>query len=1071
MPAVHSAGLKEVRMASNFNQYYDKLNPSQKKAVDITDGALLILAGPGTGKTELLSVRAANIIRQEKARPENILILTYTNAAAKAMKERLIKILGSSGYDIETGTFHSFANSIILESEEAANYIQDKVQLEEIEQVRLLEYIFDNTEGIDPIRPFRAPYFYRKSIQGKISELKKDGITPKDFANYIKTVKPDSVYLEDKHIPRLKALAQVYKLYEEYKNGKNEDIFDERGRYDYDDMIIFALEAVKAEKELKRMLHSQYTHIMVDEFQDTNGAQMNLLFELINPKEANLCCVGDDDQSIYRFQGASVGNFRIFKERFPGCRMISLNDNYRSSDEIIELADKIIKHLPENERVAVKKLNSKKSYKDKTIEFHEFTTEAEELLFIADKVKELKGVIEKAGELTPEEASPAYNNIAILVRKRDHILKLIDTFLRAGIPYATDKETDISSEKRVQQMIDALKLAHMSSTVELSEKDAVFYRVITSDYFRIRLNDILRFINYVMGKRRRLKEKGVLPNITLFSEFMFAFATDDKSKRPTPEQALSSKIAKELKLEDAHSIHLAVWAIQVLMGSAEAEPVHAVLMRYVKNAGIYKYILEEYDKDRIARIRELRALSSFIRMVNETNLRNPGMRLADFIDELETKKEHGMGLAGSLVTETQEGVRIFTAHGSKGLEFHTIILPFCIENKNWPVKPRGDLLPFPPEIFRAKERVKDKLMIRQLSYYDEIRLFYVASTRAKSHLIYTATPSESAISSSYLANIGLYSVRSESQMNSEEDIMVRSLELTDTKDPFIGTEAVLADLVSNITLNPTSLNNYINCKRKFLYDNLLMLPSEKKLGLTFGNCVHKALEDTYRYLIGKGRFPAFRFFKEAFERELIYQGVEHSIKKGCLRQVDTLKEWFERESKAPIVPIGLENKLKIMLDEDLVFTGKYDKTEILDEKKKLVRVVDYKTGSPDGHIKDIVSGSKDLSSDECDGYFRQLVAYKLLFDKQKLQNKGFKVSHGMLVFVEPAKKSVIKYGLKKGEFINRTIEITDNMVSELEEAIRNCWRSIKKLDFEKLPEKDEDVKKCGGCVYRNICWS
>ena len=217
----------------NLKKYYNKLNDKQKEAVDTTDGPVLILAGPGTGKTELLSVRASNIINQKKALPENILILTYTNTAAKAMKERLVKMLGPKGYEIEACTFHSFANSVILESEEAANYIQEKIEITDIEKIRALEYILDHTDGIDAIRPFRAPYTYRSEIEKRISELKKEGMTPEEFQRYADNIKKDDIYIQDKHLPRIKAFANVYKLYEAYKRGESKELFDERGRYDF----------------------------------------------------------------------------------------------------------------------------------------------------------------------------------------------------------------------------------------------------------------------------------------------------------------------------------------------------------------------------------------------------------------------------------------------------------------------------------------------------------------------------------------------------------------------------------------------------------------------------------------------------------------------------------------------------------------------------------------------------------------------------------------------------------------------------------------------------------------------
>ncbi|NQU73684.1 MAG: ATP-dependent helicase [Candidatus Omnitrophica bacterium] len=1047
--------------------YLKGLNPEQLKVVNLMDGPVLVLAGPGTGKTQLLSVRSANIINNKKARPENILILTFTNSATKTMKERLVKILGSSGYDIEAGTFHSFANSIVLESEEAANYVQEKIQITDIEKVKALEYILDHTDGIDALRPFRAPYIYRAKIEKRLSELKKEGMTPKVFQEYVNTLKPDDIYIEAKHIEKLKALAIIYKLYEEYKNGRNKDLFDERGRYDFDDMILFALQALREEKELKRILQEQYRYIMVDEYQDTNGAQMNLLFELIDKRNSNLCCVGDDDQSIYRFQGASVGNFKVLKDRFPGIKVVSLKDNYRSTKAIIDLSHKIIRHLPDKERIDVKELNSKKDYKKKAIEFYEFTTETEELLFITKKIEEVKSIIEKARELSPEDRKTAYNNIAVLVRKRGDILKVVDVLLKAGIPYATDGKEDISSEKRVRQMIDVLNLAHLKNTTDFSDKDAVFYRIVTSDYFGIPLNDVLKFIGYVKQKKKLCREGKNFLEITLFSEFLAGFNIKNEDKMPAREEANALDINKHVKFEDPHAMHCAAWAIKRLIDGAETRPVHDILLRYIDDAGVFRYILKTYANDRILKVRDLRALSSFVNMVKESDLNNPAISLADFIDEIETKKEHGVPLTGNMVTMTQEGVRVFTAHGSKGLEFHTVVIPFCLQNKNWPIKSRGDLIPLPPDIFKIKEKVTDKLHLRELNFYDETRLFYVASTRAKCNLIYTASPKESAISSSYLANMGLLNKGAELQAE-EELLLVQSLQQTDKEDPFIGTDTVLKDIVSNLTLNPTSLNNYIVCKRKFLYDNVLMLPSEKKLSLTFGNCVHKALEDTYRYLVEHDKFPDFEFFKKAFGRELDYQGVVKSIRLGCLRQLDTLKWWFEKESKSPVRPVGLEKKLAVMLGDNLIFTGKYDKTELVDEKKKLIRVIDYKTGVPDDHIKKLASKSSDLASDECEGYLRQLVAYKLLFDKDKDQNRGFKVSEGVLVFIEPAKSSVKKYGLEKGQFTNRTVGVTDDMVMELEKIIKETWRNIQKLIFTKLPQREE--AKCRNCDFDKICW-
>ncbi|MDP3791927.1 MAG: ATP-dependent DNA helicase [Candidatus Omnitrophota bacterium] len=1024
--------LKKENPHSTLEEFYAKLNGKQKLAVDTIDGPLLVLAGPGTGKTQLLSVRAKAILsKKPDVLPENILILTYTNAATKAMKERLARIIGAKGYDIDVGTFHSFANSIIQESEEAANYAGDKIQMDEVEQVRAIEYILDHAKGVDEIRPFNAPYIYLGEIKQKIGELKKDGIKPDSLDGYLAKHKKLDPYLEDKHIGRLKALAVAYRMYEDLKRGNNKEIFDERGRYDYDDMILFATEALKKELALRKKYRKQYLYVMVDEYQDTNGAQLDLLFSLIDDKDPNLCCVGDDDQSIYRFQGASVGNFRALKERFPKLKEISLEDNYRSTNDLIQVSKNIINIIPREERMAEKRLESLKDYKDKEILFREFTTEDEELLYMVDKVKELRERILCSKEISAEERNHPYNNIAVLVRKRNNIPKIIDAFIQAGIPYATDGKEDISSHKRVKQLLDVLELISMESN-DIGSKDLVFYKVLTSDYFGIPHAQVLKFVNMVNKKKEKDR------SVTLLSEFFEHF-------KP----------------------HRAYEAIKNLFDDAQTRTIHTILLNYIKDAGIFKHILKEYADKKILRIRDLRAVTSFVNMVKNADLAKPGIRLNDFILEMKTRRDHNLPVQGQLVTMTQDGVRIYTAHGSKGQEFHSVLIPFCLQNKNWPARPIPEKIPLPATLFKTKERIKEKSLLKQLALYDETRLFYVAITRAKSTLTLTASPTENTISSSYLDNIDIH--RESPEFVNEEDVVSKSLELADVSDPFIGTEAILEDMVGNLSLNPTRVNNYITCKRKFLYNDVLKIPGAKKKSLVFGNCVHKALEEVYKEYKNSRFFPKFRFFLDEFKKELKNQGPDKLMESECLKKAesDDIKNWFEKASKEPVMPIDLEKKILITIGENIIFTGKYDKVEWEDEKRSLVRIVDYKTGKGDDHIKKI-SEACDLASDECDGYLRQLVCYKLLYERDKSVPVGIKVSHGVLAFIEPLKSELRKYGYRKGDYANFSVEISEDMVRNMEELIKKVWADIKALSFEKLPERDDD--KCQKCDFDDVCW-
>ena len=1052
-----------------FKKHYDELNPEQKKAVDSTEGPLLVLAGPGTGKTQLLSVRAANIILKEKASPEEVLILTFTNAAAGAMRERLAEIIGHKGYDVEVETFHSFANSIVLESEEAIKYVKDKIELSDIEKVGAIQYILDHVKGAMELRPFGAPYIHRNEIEKSISELKNEGISPVEFKKEVKELKPKGEILEEKTIARLKALAVIYEHYEKLKEGVGAEFFDERGRLDYDDMILIALDALKNEKSLKELFRKKYKYIMVDEYQDTNVAQLELLFAILDPARANICCVGDDDQSIYRFQGATLSNFHRFKEKFPSIKTVSLKNNYRSTSDITALSEKIISQLPEDERIAVKDLKSCASYEKRDIKFFEFMTEEEELQFIVDEVKRQAEIIKKDKSLKKEEREKPFNNIAVLVRKRDYILKVIDSFLKTGIPYATDGGEDIRSEKRVRQMLDVLDLAAVSAE-SIEAKSLALYKVLSSDYMELEQSDVLKFIQFVNVKRNIAKKEGSLDftSCNLFQQFQEHFGSFEKDRdgeliKPKKENTLGLSILKKVKFKDPHALHRAAWGIARLIEKANSRPVHDILMQYITDVRLYNFILKKYETDKVLRIRDLRSLVSFINKIKQSDLANPALRLDDFRNELDLREIVGMPIQGKLATLNQDGVRIYTAHSAKGLEFYTVFVPFCLQQKSWPVRKKGSVISIPPEIFKSKEKVEEKEKKKLLELYDELRLFYVASSRAKAHLFYTATPAEKVIASPFLSHLGIDPQKA-SPLD-EEEFLGKYLKKVPGEDSFKGTEEILKDIVSNLSLNPTSLNNYIKCRRKFLYDNVLMLPGRKKQQLVFGNCAHKALEEVYSIFMDTEKFPSFSVFKNAFIKDLEFQGVSSAIKNACLDKLNGLKTWYTKEAAHPVMPLELENKLEVTLSGGTVFRGTFDKIE--EDGADTIKVIDYKTGKPDDHVKRIAN-SRDLSSFECDDYFRQLVAYKLLYEKYHKGNKS-KVTSGVLQFLEPAKSDVKKYALEKGQYRNEEVELTDEMVKSLEEVIKKCWSDIQSLRFEKLEERDSK-ERCRYCDFDPICW-
>jgi DNA helicase-2/ATP-dependent DNA helicase PcrA len=717
--------------------------------------------------------------------------------------------------------------------------------------------------------------------------------------------------------------------------------------------------------------------------------------------------------------------------------------------------------------MARKKLIPKKIYNSAEVSFLEFKTEEEELAYIIDRVEEQKKAIQEDENLTEEEKSAPYSNIAVLVRKRESIKKVINVFLKEGIPYATDGKEDIRQEKRVKQMMDVLELAN-TDIEDKEDRALLLYNVLASDYMRTDHTDLLKFISYVndlRGKRYRARKSetdslsaGKTAPLSLVEAFLDYFYPVNDEIPPK-----GSSLSDTLDLKAPGSLVRAAMAIGRMMKDSVTSTVHDLLLQYIEDVGLYKFILDSYETEKLIRIRELRGLVSFINMIKDASNSDPGLDLRGFVKQLDLRNIHGMPVTGKMATFNREGVRVFTAHASKGLEFHTVIIPFCLDRKNWPVKPRGQVVPLPPDIYKSKEKVKEKKMLKTLVFYDEIRLFYVASTRVRSNIIYTSTPRDKNISSSFLLDAG---IKPRTKIFDEEDFLARYINVSKKEDfSASSTEKLLSGIVADMSLNPTSVGTYISCKRKFLYNDVLRLPGKKNQHLAFGNCVHEALENVYTVYKGKNIFPDFDYFKKVFKKELLFQGLKNSVINWCLDRLEGLEYWYRKESTDPVMPLELEQKIEIIFPQGFVFTGKFDKIEPGDAG---IRVVDYKTGKPDKHIKSI-HNCKDIFDAECDNYYRQLISYKLLYDRARGTRSGDRVTEGKLHFVEPVGESVKKYAMKKGDFFDIDIALRDDMAGDMERLISDIWAGIQSLDFRKLERRD-GKGKCRICPYDSLCW-
>ncbi len=339
---------------TKFKELYKKLNFRQREAVDAIEGPVMVIAGPGTGKTQILTLRIVNILRKTDIPPDAILALTFTEAGVSAMRKRLVSIIGSPAYRVGIFTFHSFCNDIIKRFPEEFPRIIGSTNVSDIDKIVIIKELIEKTT-LKLLRPYGDTFYYLHPVRQKISELKRENISPKELELRIKNNElrfkkiPDirhqkGVYkgkmkgkyeTEKKNIEKNKELLKIYITYE--------NMLAERKLYDYEDMILEVIRALEKKQDFCLRLQEEYQYVLADEHQDANNAQNKLLELLVSFHEnPNLFIVGDEKQAIYRFQGASLENFLYFQKKYKGARVIILEDNYRSTQTILDAAHSVM---------------------------------------------------------------------------------------------------------------------------------------------------------------------------------------------------------------------------------------------------------------------------------------------------------------------------------------------------------------------------------------------------------------------------------------------------------------------------------------------------------------------------------------------------------------------------------------------------------------------------------------------------------------------------------------------------------------------------------------------------------
>src|SRR5690625_2821211 len=390
------------------------LNKEQQQAVKHTDGPLLIMAGAGSGKTRVLTHRIAYLLDEKEVSPRNVLAITFTNKAAREMRQRVHKLVGRGSDQIWVSTFHSMCVRILRRDIDRIGYNQSFTILDSSDQLSVIKQVLRNL-NIDPKK------FDPRAMLGQISAAKNELMTPEEYNN-----KVGNFYER-----------QVGQIYEGYQKmlQKNQSL-------DFDDLIMPTIHLFKRVPEVLEYYQRRFQYIHVDEYQDTNHAQYFLVKQLAN-RYQNLCVVGDSDQSIYRWRGADIANILTFEKDYPASRTIFLEQNYRSTKSILDAANHVIEH---NGGRKPKKLWTENP-DGKNLHYFQGATEQEEALFVVDKIQELT----KEKEYTPSD-------VAILYRTNAQSRAIEDTLVKANVPYQMVGGLKFYERKEIKDMLSYLRL-------------------------------------------------------------------------------------------------------------------------------------------------------------------------------------------------------------------------------------------------------------------------------------------------------------------------------------------------------------------------------------------------------------------------------------------------------------------------------------------------------------------------------------------------------------------------------------------------------------------------------------
>lgn len=1069
----------------NYQKEYERLNTAQRQAVDTIEGPVLVVAGPGTGKTQLLSMRVANILQQTDALPQNILCLTFTEVAARNMRSRLVDLIGEPAQHVAIHTFHSFGTDIIQRYPE---YFLDHPLLTAVDELSTHQVLADILRALPHSNPFHQQlgdeFIHLRSVNDAIGWLKRAGLTPAQLKQIVKTnaafVTYATPFLQPafatspsaKTLPAYQQLLEELQAFPELKDNslatecchalaaaieatdpsgryakpitewrntwlmqdrlkhwvlkdaragrylaaltqvyeQQQRALESRGWYTFDDMILRTIRALEDHEELRLTLQEQYQYTLVDEYQDTNGSQNKLLELLadnpVNENRPNLMVVGDDDQAIYRFQGAEISVMLDFLQRWRDVTQIVLTENYRSGKALLELNRSVIVQGEERLENSVEGLSKAlvsghSEPPTAQIERIQATSDIDQYTFIAAEIT----------RLIKNGATPS--SIAVLAPKHRYLQELVPYLFDQQLPVSYERREHILEQPHIIELVNLARLVDAAAQGDWDSVDVLMPAVLAAGYWELDPLDIWH-ISVEAYKTKKL-----------WLEIML------KHNNPTIQQFAQ--------------------AIPVLARDAAQAPFEVILDHLLGNQPI------ELSKDvawhmpyKQTYFNEAKLQSApqeyFVLLGQLTSLRerlreyNPGeaLNLRDFIAFIELYQQSGLPLLDTNPhASSTESVSLMTAYKAKGLEWETVFVLGC-NDETWGSRSRSGRSSFNlPSNLAWIKPARDRSD-------DHLRLFYVALTRAKTQLYLTnfsktLNGKEPTPLSWFAAQeVPLPEVRILPEPTTQTLIHTQEIQWGITPQQLSTLHDNLRPFLETYKLSATHVNTFVDLTqggpKHFFFRHLLHFPEASAPSAVFGSAIHRALQFLHTGLTKHGALPKLAAAQQLFSDELMRSSLPQTDKDRLLgRGRDALAQFYT--SRAPNFKPTDRSECNFAHEGvtvgDARLTGKVDLIRKLPNNQ--IAIVDYKTGKPMSDWK----AREDYSKIRAHLYQQQLTFYQLLANGSATFSTATVAQTG-LQFVEPT---------DDGEILYLDYNVTTEQLDRLTKLIQAVWQHVMDLNF------------------------